>query len=77
MHAIQTPEAMAAWINALLGLSATVPGTSANGWFGGHGCRCCAASHAWFTVVPFEPPEVADKVAVGVPNGRNRGNDLQ
>lgn len=63
MQAIQTPQELAAQINAMLGLSAPVPGTAANDWFGGYGCRWCFASRAWFTVVPFDAAEVADKVA--------------
>lgn len=63
MQAIQTPQEMAAQVNAMLCLSAPVPGTAANGWFGGYGCRWCFASRAWFTVVPFDASAVANKVA--------------
>ncbi|VVP30934.1 hypothetical protein [Pseudomonas fluorescens] len=57
------PEAFAQRINKIIGFETPAPGTKANGWFGGYGCRWCAASKAWFTVVPFAQPQVAEKVA--------------
>lgn len=63
MLASQTPQAMASQINAILGVPDPVTGTSSNGWFGGYGCRWCAASCAWFTVIPFDASEGALKIA--------------
>jgi hypothetical protein len=64
MAALQhSAQAMAAQINTMLGLNAPEPGTRANGWFGGYGCRWCEASRAWFTVLPFDAEPVAAKVA--------------
>jgi hypothetical protein len=59
----QSPQTMAAQINAMLDLSMPVPGTSANGWFGGYGCRWCNGSRAWFTVLPFGAELAATKIA--------------
>lgn len=60
---VQFPEAYAQRITKIIGFEPPVPGSSANGWFGGYGCRWCAASKAWFTVVPFDQRPVAEKVA--------------
>lgn len=59
----QSQQEMADKINAVLGMHAPVPGTRANGWFGGYGCRWCEASRAWFTVLPFSDRLLADEVA--------------
>ncbi|WP_116894875.1 hypothetical protein [Pseudomonas savastanoi] len=59
----QFPEAYAQRISKIIGFEPPLPGTSSNGWFGGYGCRWCAASKAWFTVVPFDQRLVAEKVA--------------
>ncbi|AVX93391.1 hypothetical protein PkP19E3_35475 (plasmid) [Pseudomonas koreensis] len=59
----QFPEAVAQRISKIIGFEPPVPGTSANGWFGGYGCRWCGASKAWFTVVPFNHRLAAEKVA--------------
>lgn len=59
----QFPEAFAQRINKIIGFDPPVRGTAANGWFGGYGCRWCGASQAWFTVVPFDQRQAADKVA--------------
>lgn len=61
---VQFPEAFAQRISKIIGFDPPVPGTSANGWFGGYGCRWCASSKAWFTVVPFNQQLVAEKVAL-------------
>lgn len=55
--------AMAKQINAMLNLNTPMPGTEANGWFGGYGCRWCDASRAWFTVLPFGADLAAAKIA--------------
>ncbi|KAA0946231.1 Conserved hypothetical protein (plasmid) [Pseudomonas veronii 1YdBTEX2] len=60
---VQFPEAFAQRISKMIGFEPPVSGTAANGWFGGYGCRWCAASRAWFTVVPFDQLQVAEKVA--------------
>jgi hypothetical protein len=60
---VQFPEAFAQRINKIIGFDPPVRGTAANGWFGGYGCRWCAASQAWFTVVPFDQRQAAEKVA--------------
>jgi hypothetical protein len=57
------PEAFAQRISKIIGYEPPTGGNKANGWFGGYGCRWCAASKAWFTVVPFDQPQVAEKVA--------------
>lgn len=63
-HIQEHPEAVAKRINVMLGVAPPVPGTSANGWFPGYGCRWCPASKAWFTVVPFTLAEVASSIAM-------------
>lgn len=57
------PEAFAQRISKIIGYEPPAVGNQANGWFGGYGCRWCAASKAWFTVVPFDQRQVAEKVA--------------
>lgn len=68
----QSPQSMAAQINAMLSFNAPDPGTKANGWFGGYGCRWCETSRAWFTVLPFDAEPVAAKVAALFKAGGSR-----
>lgn len=63
MHAPRTPQAMASQINEMLKVPDPVSGSRANGWFGGYGCRWCAASRAWFTVVHFDASDIAQTIA--------------
>lgn len=58
-----TARLYATVLNRMLDLPDPSPGTRANCWFGGYGCRWCASSRAWFTVVPHEQADVAQLAA--------------
>lgn len=58
-----SPVEFAHRVCEIIGFKPPVAASKVNGWFGGYGCRWCAASRAWFTVVPFEAASVAELVA--------------
>lgn len=57
------PQGVADALNGLLGFPQPEPGNRGNGWFGGYGCRWCAASRAWFVVLPANHGEIGEWVA--------------
>lgn len=59
----ENANALSEQINQALGFTSPDAGTKSNGWFGGYGCRWCAASRAWFATLPYDAMGIAYALA--------------